>query len=826
MSLTEIAHELRISLRSLRRTPSYTITAILTLAVGVGATTAVFSVLNGVLLRPPPYRDAQRLVTVFEHRADGAFRLPSYLTVRDWQADSATLRSVVDGMAYIRGRSAIYETQNGPERLLIGYVTPGFFSVLGASAFRGRTFLSDEEKHGGASVAVIAHSLWLQRFGGDPSVIGRTIDLDHEPVTIIGVMPRGVVYPSWAQLWRPIAAIEGSDQGLELRGHNTDSRTIFRLRAGIDSLRATAAMRPIEARLAIAYPKESGGWSGVDVQRIGDEIIGGVRPAILVATAAVVLVLLLACANVAGLTLVRASARARELAIRAALGAGRGRLVRQIVVETALLGVVAGALGIATANAIVGAVTRAAATQLPRVDEVSVDGAALLAGLTSILFVVLLAGVIPALRASRPSLVEGLRGSGRGSAAGSVMSVRLRKVLVAAQFAFALLLLVGAGLLLQSFRRMLAVPLNFEPAGVVASGLEPPREKYPTPQDAAALYRRIVDRVRAVPGVESVGMVNHAPFGNGFAVTSVDVDGAPAAPINSGGNTALYRTADDGYLSTMAMRLVQGRWFAPDDMRSPSAFVVNEAFARRYLQGRSALGQRLTAHRASQGRKDFGEPITERVIGVVADVHQFGLDQPAAPELFVPATLEVWPWMTLVVRARGAERLVPALRRAVLDVEPAIPVGGNLLFGGFELLDHRLEQTAAQRTFITTLLGIFAACALLLAAIGMYGVTAYTVAQRTQEVGVRTALGATQRAIMRLVLGEGARVALAGAVVGLAAAFSSTRLLRSILFETAPTDVTTLVVTPIVLAIAALAANWIPARRAARVDPVVALRAE
>ena len=821
--LDTIRQDLRYAARSFVRTPGFTIAATLTFALGIGATTAVFSIIDGVLLRSLPYRDPARLVGVFETSDDGGQRLPSYPTFRDWQRQSETWNGAVEGMAFIRGADAILRGEKGPERLLSGYVTSGFFGLMGTPALIGRTFLPDEERRGANRVVVLSYDLWQQRFGGDPAIVGRTLPLGGAATMVLGVMPRGFAYPSWAGLWQPIATIDGTDSSLIKRGVHSDSRTIARIRGGADSSRVVTALRTVAARLAREYPAEQGHWTSVLLRPIGDEVLGTVRPTLLTLGGAVLLVLLLACANVANLSLVRAASRDRELAVRAALGAYRGRIIRQLLTESLTLAVVGGALGVVLATYLVRVIRQIAATQLPRAGEIEVDARVLLFAVAASLLAALVAGVVPAFRAARPAVIDRLRGGVLGSV-GTLRDSRLRGVLVSAQYALALILLIGAGLLIQSFRRLQAVSMGYEASGRVAIALFPPADRYRDAAESAALYQRLMDRVRSVPGVRDVAVVNHVPNGGGFVTSPVRIDGQTDDATRS--REVLYRTASEGYLRTMGIRLARGRWFTDADMRSPNGFVINETMAKQFWPDADPVGTTITLRRSSQARPDFGQPITGVVLGVVGDIRQFGRDNAASPEVYVPYTLEVWPWITLVMHVPNPARTIPLLRRAVLDVEPNIPVAGENLQGGFTTLDRMLATSVAQRRFATSLIGMFALAALVLAAIGMYGVIAYGVAQRTREVGVRMALGASERSILRLVLGEGVKLAIIGAVVGILGALACSRLIRALLFETVPTDLATFVLTPLLLGGVAVVASYLPARRATRLDPTLAIRGE
>ena len=821
--LDDVSQDLHYAARAFRRTPGFALAATLTLALGIGATTTVFSVVDAVLLRGLPYPDADRVVNLWETSDNGGLRLPSYLAFKDWREASQTWGAAFESLAFVKGAEAIYVGEHGPERLLASSVTPGFFHLLGTPPLLGRTFLPDEERSGANRVVVLSYDLWQQRFGGDKAIIGKTIPLTGAPATVVGVMPRGFAFPTWSMLWQPIATIENTDSSLSKRDVHTDSRTIGRLRAGADSARVAAVMRTIEQRLATAYPKEQAHWVGAVMQPIRGEILGNVKPTLLVLGGAVSLVLLLACANVANLSLVRAAARARELAVRAALGAGRRRLVRQLLVESLTLAAVGGALGVGLAVAAVGEVRRSVGAEFPRVNEIGVEQRVLFFAIAVTIIAALLAGVAPALRATRTSMLARLRGGAHGSV-GSRHDARARGALVAAQFALALVLLIGSGLLIRSFRKLQSVDLGFTPENRIAIALFPPDAKYHDAEADVGLYRQLLERVAALPGVRDVAIVNHLPIGGGWVTSPVQIDGRTDDATRQ--PAALYRTASESYLRTMGMRMARGRWFTGGDMRDRSGFVVNETLAKQMWPGADPLGRRVTLRRSSQLRPDFGQPITGVIIGVVHDVKQQSIDTGATPEVYVPWTLEVWPWITLVVHAQNPAREIPLVRRAILDVEPGMPVAGSNLQGGIVTLQSRLTSSIAQRRLATSLVGAFAAGALLLAAIGMYGVIAYGVTQRTREMGIRMALGASRRRILGLVLGEGVRLALVGAVLGVVGALASTRVIRSLLFETGPTDPVTFVVTPLVLAGVALLATYIPARRATRLDPTLAIRGE
>ena len=811
--------DLKYALRSLGRSPAFAGVAVLTLALGVAFVTAMFSVVDTVVLRGLPYRAARNLQTVYERSDDGKFRVPSYPTFRDWQAAAASVSDAIEGLAFVRGDAVSLIGADGPEQKIAAYVTPRFFRLLGTRPLIGRTFAPDEEAMGAPPVAVLSYDLFMGRYGGDPAAIGKVISVDSIPTAIIGVMPRGFAYPNFGgapgwlppALWQPIAFFEARNQALSLRGLHVDSRAVMRLRQGVDSARANAAMRTIQLRLASDYPAEQAHWTSVTFRSFGEELFGDLQSTLMLISGAIALVLVLACANVANLFLVRAGSRARELALRAVLGAGRWRIARHLAIEIFVVAGTAGAIGAASAFALVGFVRRFTANQLPFATDLAVDARALLFALGATTLTALLVGMLPALHASRTAggLMERLR-SGTTAAIGSGGERRTRNALVSLQFALAFTLLLSAGLLIQSVRHVLSAPLGYDPNNLVGFDIAPSGHKYDAPADAALLYRRILDALHAVPGVEVA-----AAAGGALIPTKVEPVGQPTdgPPL-----LALYHPVSAEYLRVLRMPLVSGRWFTADDMRSPAGFVINQSLAKRLWPGTNPIGKPLTTYRASQARADFGQPITLPVIGVVGDVRQFGRESNPDPELFLPYTLEVWPWMNFVLRAQNPARVLTNVENAVRAVDPAVGLRSKP--------SVTTVGVTPTRQFVTSLLGGFAASALLLAATGLYGIVAYGVVQRTREVGIRIALGATPRSIVGLVVRDGARYAIAGAMLGLFGAFATTRLLRSMLFETTATDPATLVAVPVVLAVVALLASYLPARRAARTDPLAAIRAD
>lgn len=811
---------LRDALRVLRRAPVFSSVAIGTLALAIGSTTAVFSVVDAILLRGLPYADAGRLRVIYE-RNENELRVPSYPTFRDWQTQGAA-SSAIEGFAFIRGNGVSIPGPDGPdERHVAAYVTPGFFQLLGTRPMLGRTFLPEDELPGAPRIAVISHAFYMKQFGGDRAVLGKRITIDSVPTTIVGVMPRGFAYPNFggggggwwpAAVWQPIAVFEATNKALTLRGLHVDSRTIVRLRSGADSAQAAAAMRTIAQRLATEYPVEQAHWTSVALRTMSGEMFGQLSSTLVLIMGAIGLVFLLACANVANLMLVRSSVRSRELALRAALGASRWRLARHLIAEASVVAVLAGVAGTGLSFALVSALRPYAEQRLPLASTIAVDwrSVAIAAGLSAA--TALLIGLLPVLHAGRADLVARLRGGpGATVDSGGAPQRRVRDLLVALQIALAITVLVGAGLLVQSVRRVATVPLGYDPSGVVSFSMAPPRSKYESPAEAAALYQRIINGLRVIPSVETVAAAGGALLPTRVEANDQRTDAAPHAA---------YHPISAEYLRTRRIPIVAGRGFTEEDMRVPSGFLVTEVLAKQLWPNRSAIGQRITVRRSSQARADFGQPITLPIVGVVKDYRELGPEQDAPPQVFLPYTLEVWPWMNFIVRSPRADAILGAVTDVLKEVEPALEIRGK----------PSVQKTGASftdpRVFVTTLLGGFAATALLLAAIGLYGIVAFSVAQRTRELGVRIAMGATPRAILKLVMTHAAKLVIAGVVVGLAAATLVTGTLRTLLFQTSTTDTATFIVVPLVLSVVAAVASVVPAYRASRTDPLIVIKSE
>jgi putative ABC transport system permease protein len=818
--VTGLGHDFRYAFRQLARAPGFAAVAVLTLALGIGANTAVFSLVRGILLRPLPYAEPERLFSVFEEHAQEGSRLASYPTFLDWQRENR----VFQGLAFIRGATRILRGPDGPEQILAGYVSPQFFRVIGKSPPLGRSFLPEEERTG-VPVAVISDGLWRRRFGGAADAVGQTMHLGDAVVRIIGVMPAGFAYPEWAELWLPIAALPAADRSvLTERALHTDSRVLGRLAAGIGVEQARTEMSTLGARLAGAYPADGQGWSRVALRPLAEELMGDASSRLLMLQATVLIVLLICCVNLVNLSLARGMVRSRELAVRAALGASRGRTVRQLLVESLILALAAAAAGVLLAGWSVDLLKRLAPDVLPRLPEVAVDAwtlgfTAALSLITTIAF-----GLLPALRSSHPDLLGALAEGGRSGT--GLRRTRLRSALVVGELALAMILLVGAGLLLKSYGRLQRVALGFEADHLVTLRVVPPMPAYQDPARAVGLYRRLAEAVGAVPGVRSVALTNHLPLTGGSMQTKVQIDGRGTDARNE--PSALFRTVSPGYLGTMGIPVVRGRALETGDFsQATGAVMVNQTFARRYWPNLDPIGRRVTVFKSVQTRADFGERLDGTVVGVTGDVRHFSQEDELVPEVYLPYTRNPPLWIQLVARTAGDPgRMIPVLRRTVLAVEPGLPVVGEGLWQGFATMDQFLAAGRAPRTFTSALLSTFAAVALLLALLGLYGVVSYLVVQREREIGVRMALGARPRDVLALVLRGSLRWCLYGIAIGAAGAFVLTRFMAGLLFGVGPTDPATFLVVGAVLAAVAALASFLPARRAALIDPMRSLRSE
>lgn len=814
--------DLKYGIRMLGKNRSLAAIAILTLALGIGANTALFSVVNGVLLNPLPFPNPDQLVMLHESKPNfqtGAIPYPNFL---DWQRENHTFAS----MALSRGYAFNLTGMGEPERLPGQWVTASFFGTIGIKPVLGRDFTSSDDQYGASPVVLISASLWKRKFGSAPDVLGRTVDLDGRGYTIVGVLPASFDLRVWndqrSDIYAPIRI--WNHPGLRNRQAALWLHGIGRMKPGVTLDEAKADLVRIAANLAAAYPDADRGTSA-SMEPLKERVVGSVRPLLLVLLAAVGIVLLIACVNVANLLLARSTGRSREFAIRAALGAGRGRVLRQLLTESVLLAMAGGALGLLLAWWGTRAGLAALPMTIPRSQEVGVDGRVLIFAAAISLLSGILFGLAPALRTSRTGLDNVLKEGARGS---SGAHHRVYGVLVVTEVALALVLLAGAGLMIRTLAQLWRVDPGFNPHDVLAFNVGlPPSITKASPAAIRGYLRGLEETVTSTPGVQAVSLL-----GSSFPMWSEDdgtfwLEGQPQPHSESEMDGALNYMVDPGYLTVMNIPLKHGRFFdSHDDEHSPPVVVVDDVLASQYFPNQDPVGRLIRFN---------GAPAPVEIVGVVGHVKQWGLDSDnqntLRAQIYQPMRQQSDEGMALVsgvgvaVRVSspdGPEAMIEPLRRTLHEMN------GEMVVYGFESMQKIISDSIADRRFSMILLGVFAALALLLASVGIYGVTSYLIGQRTQEIGIRVALGAQHRDVLRLVLSDGARMAMIGVAVGIVAACGLTRLMAgySLLFGVSATDPLTFAGVALLLAVVALAACYIPARRALRIDPVVALRYE
>ena len=791
--------DLRYAIRMMAKRPGFTVTAALTLALGIGANTTIFSAVNAVLLRPLPFPESEQIVDLSETYKPDGFGSVSVPYFEDWKNQN----TVFTGMAAYSFRSFNLEGGDVPQRVPGIQVSANYFDVLGVKPILGRTFLPGEDVAGRENVVVIGDDLWRRNFAANPDIINQTIPLNGKKFTVVGVMPSELtaLYRT-VQMWSPLV-FPDSDR---LARDDHKYLVIGRIRSGTTLAQAREQMNTIAQRLEEQYKN----GRGVRVMQIEELWVAGVRSPLLMMMVAVGFVLLIACTNVANLLLARATVRRREIAIRVALGAGRGRLIQQFIAEGLLLSLVGAALGVGLAWWGMGVLGKLAFPFLPRSQEVQIDSRVLLFTLALSVLTSIVFGLIPSLQAGRTDVQKSLKEGGNTLSEG-MAGGWLRQVLVVVEVAAAVVLLIGAGLMIRSVQHIREVEPGLQPENLLTAKLSLPREKYKDAESAIRFHQQVLERVSQIPGVQHAGLISHLPIEEQGYNGNISVEGKSYPPNES--PQVEFRAISEDYFQTANIPLLKGRFFSQQERDdSQPVIVINETMAKQIWPGEEPLGKRVGDERKST------------VIGVVGDVKNYGLLRNSHAEMYAPYTMkEFWPdmrWnMRLLVRSTlSSDALVPAIRREVQAVDPAQPIYA------VQAMDLVIENTVRDKSLNTTLLTVFAGVSLLLALIGVYGVMSYTVVQHTREIGIRMALGAQPKSILKLIIGRGLVLVSIGVAIGVFASFGLTRFIENMLFGVTPTDPLTFVVIVALLGFVALLACLIPAQRAMRVDPIVVLR--
>ena len=809
-----LLQDVRYALRGLVKQKTFTIVAVITLALGIGANTAIFSVVNELLLRPLPYPNADRVVMVWEVTPSGRHQNPTsranFRTRREQNTTFEHLAAFSDQRLNLTGAGE-------PEEVTVQYATPELFRVLGVAPILGRDMTDDDGRPGAPPIAVLSYNFWQRRFGADPQLVGKPITLNGTPYTVIGVMPQGF---QWhikqrsgtgrpAEIWTVLDMPEG--EGAGSRGRFLSS--VGLLKHGVSLQQAEAEIKTIGARLEQDSPRHNKG-TGSELIPLREQFVGNVRFALWIILGAVGFVLLIACANVANLLLARATAREKEIALRAALGAGRWRIVRQLLTESLLLAILGSLLGLAFAWWGIKALVAISPRDLINLQHVSLNLTVLAWTMGISLATGLIFGLAPALEATRLNLNGALK-EGKGSEGQSSRSRRLRGALVIGEVALALVLLASAGLLVKSYGRLQQIDRGFNADNLLTMVLRLPEAKYKDDAQIVSFFRRAMERVRALPGVSAVGMVNYLPLYGGLgARTSFTIEGRPARPPGEELSTHV-RVTDGGYFKAMGIPLLRGRNFTDvETAEARHVILITEAMARQNFPGEDPIGKRITVSMADN-------PVPTEIVGVVGDARYDSLVDQPEPTVYFPHPELTYPFMTLVIKTTGEPSgISPAVQRELRGIDPDQPVSD------VRTMNQVMADTVARARFNTILLTLFAGLATLLAAVGIFGVMNYSLALRTREIGLRMALGAQHGAVLLLMLKQGLRLTLIGTAIGLLGAFALTRLLSSLLYGVNTTDPTTFAVIVLLLVAVSLVACYLPARRATRIDPLNALRSE
>lgn len=812
--MNSLLQDLSYGLRMLGKNPGSTLVAIAALALGIGANTAIFSVVNAVLLSPLPYQDSDRLVVVWITKLNKGI-LQEYVSPPDYR-DWVLQNRVFDRISALKTQPSVLTGGQLPERVETALVSAGAFDLLGVKAALGRTFLSNEDQAGLNHVAILSHGLWQRRFGSDPGVLGKTVIVDGSTFNIVGVMPADFhLLDTPSELWMPYT-LDNKEQNENQRGFRT-LRVIAHLKPSVSLDQAQAEMRSIEEGLARQYPDVDAGCSA-KIVGLRDQLVGDISTTLWTLLAAVVFVLLIACTNVANLLLARAGTREKEIALRAAVGANPGRLVRQLLTESVLLGLAGGLLGLLLAEGSILLLKRMGPASLPRLEEIAIDWRVLAFTLLVSVLTGVIFGLAPALGSARSDLNSILKASGRGNT-GSRARAQLRNALVVAEIASCVVLLAGAGLLIRSFLRLQSVSPGFRPDHVLTMQITLPETRY-AGWKVASFYQNLVDRIQALPGVQVAGIARNLPLSGVDVSLNFTVENRPVE-ASADQPRAKYRTASSGYFAAMGIPLVRGRYFdRTDGERTAGVALINSTLAKRTFPNEDPLGKRI--------KPGFDDSVWCTIVGIVGDVRHTGLDAAVNAETYydylqVPPALMTFVegTMTLVLRTNADPASVTAAARSEIQkLDPGLAVYN------VKTMTDLIDGSLAQPRFRTLLLGVFAGVAVILAAIGLYGVIAYSVTQRTNEMGVRMALGAQKSDVLKLVVGQGVKLAGLGVIIGLIAAFGLMRVISKLLFAVDATDPITFTGTAALIVAVSLLSSYIPALRAVKVDPVVALRTE
>jgi predicted permease len=806
--MDQLIQDIRYGIRMMFKNPGFTLAALITLALGIGANTAIFSLVNGLLLRPLPYGNPDRIVTVWQdyrQRSGRDLEWTSPDTFFDWRDQNHVFAgiSVLDGWlpTILAGE---------PEQLPGARVTYNIFSVLGVSPAIGRTFAAEEDKPNGRKVVILSDGLWKRRFGGERNVIGKDVLINGEKYSVIGVMPPRFEFPMEpaAQLWTPMQVDSTNSCGRDC----ITLRSIAKLKNGVTLAQAKSDMNLVAERMQKQYPEQYRN-AGITLVPLQEQLTEEIRPALLVLLAAVGLVLLITCANVANLLLVRASGRKSEIAIRSALGAGKSRLTRQLITENMLLALIGGALGIFLGVFGIDILIRLLPQDLPIVglNNVGVDLRVLIFTLGLSLATGLIFGLIPLMQFNDPKLGESLKEGGRNRV--GTGSNKIRSFLVVSEVALALMLLIGTGLLMKSFIQLINVNPGFQSQNVLTMQFNLPENRYPEREQIFAFYSQLLEKVKTLPGVIKAGTTSSLPLGDNYTDTTFLIEGQ--SPEQRKDQGVWFQLISKEYLQTMGIRLLKGRYFTDqDNFDAPRAVIVTESFARRYFPDGNVLGKRLNFN-------DPQKPLWREIVGVASDVKQFGLNRETPIAVYLHQGQSASPFVTLAVRtSENPLNLASEIRSQVWSIDK------NLAVSNVQTMEQVIGNTMNTPRIGLSLIGAFATAALLLAALGLYGVVSYSAAQRTNEIGIRMALGAEQSDVLKMVVRQGMVLAAIGVAIGLMGAFAFTRLMSKLLFGVSATDPLTFVAISGLLTLIALIASYIPAHRASKIDPVIALRYE